>query len=52
MHTDLLMEGAGAYTSLAEIAATAEAETPEVTPAISFFTGAAVSITTTMAFSC
>ncbi|WP_157518838.1 LxmA leader domain family RiPP [Herbidospora mongoliensis] len=50
--TELLMQGADAYTSLAEVAAVHEIETPEVTPTVSFVLGGAVSMTLTMRYSC
>nr|WP_157554429.1 hypothetical protein [Herbidospora sakaeratensis] len=54
MSAELLMEGAGAYTSLAEVATATESDSPEATPVVSFLTGVSygVSVMGTYYWSC
>ncbi|MET8046397.1 MULTISPECIES: LxmA leader domain family RiPP [unclassified Streptosporangium] len=45
MSAELLLEGANAYTSLAEIATTPETDTPEATPITLILTPGAIAFT-------
>ncbi|MET8046399.1 MULTISPECIES: hypothetical protein [unclassified Streptosporangium] len=46
MPTELLMQGADAYTSLTEVTTTPETDTPEATPIVSIFFSIGVTIAT------
>ncbi|GAA1014407.1 hypothetical protein Aple_079490 [Acrocarpospora pleiomorpha] len=52
MSTELLIEGADAYTSLAEVAVGAGVESPEATPALIISFSIGVSVTATAAMGC
>ncbi|MGW0587125.1 hypothetical protein [Streptosporangium sp. NPDC002607] len=52
MPTELLMQGADAYTSLTEVATTPETDIPEITPAVSFSIGVSVSVALTLGGGC
>ncbi|WP_157555631.1 LxmA leader domain family RiPP [Herbidospora yilanensis] len=52
MSADLLMEGADAYTSLAEVATADQIDTPEITPALTVSAIVSWSLSTTLWAEC